>query len=119
MPGMFVHAGFLWGTACEARDRAVTSAQAIPQTWPSDSIVAILLAAASTEAFINELAEMVALDRDNPWRQSSPLAPQLRALADTLQEIEEARGSLTLKYLMASHILSGSTFTIPSPITKS
>jgi hypothetical protein len=52
---MFVHSGFLWGTACEARDRAIAFVRANPQAWPSDSIVAILLAAASTEAFINEI----------------------------------------------------------------
>jgi hypothetical protein len=78
--------------------------------WPNDSFAAIVLAAAATEAFINELGEMVAIDKDLPWRQSNPVSPSLCAFADAIQEIEEARGSLLLKYLIASQTLSGSTF---------
>ncbi len=106
MPGIIVHSGFLFGTARDARDRAIAAVRADSQVWPSDTIVAIVLAAVATEAFINELVEMVALDRDI----SNPISPLLRAFADALQEIEEARGSLLLKYLIASQTLSGSTF---------
>lgn len=110
MPGIFVHSGVLFGTACDARDRAIAAVQADSRVWPSDTIVAIVLAAAATEAFINELAETVALDKDHSWREFTPISPSLRAFADALQEIEEARGSLLLKYLIASQTLSGSTF---------
>ena len=106
MPGMFSHCGHIWLTACEARDRAVAATRANASAWPSDTIVAILLAAASTEAFINELTEMLALER-NDKRQ---LSPELRACADSLAEVESNRGSLSLKYLIASQTLSRSMF---------
>jgi hypothetical protein len=110
MPGMFVHSGFLWRTACEARDRAVVAVRENPQVWPADTIVSIVLAAAAAEAFINELTELVALQRDAAYRRTNPISPSLRAFADALQAIEESHGSLVLKYLMASQTLSGSTF---------
>lgn len=110
MPGMYAHSGFLLGTAREASDRAVDAVRQKPEIWPSDTIVSILLAAAATEAFINELTELVAMQRDSAHRQSNPISPPLRAFADVLQEVEESRGSLALKYLMASQTLSGTTF---------
>jgi hypothetical protein len=110
MPGLFVHSGFLWKTVCEARDRAVVAVRENPQVWPADTIVAIVLAAAAAEAFINELTELVALQRDAAYRRTNPISLPLRAFADALQEIEESRGNLALKYLMASQTLSGSTF---------
>jgi hypothetical protein len=110
MPGIVVHSGFLWHTACEARDRAVVAVRDNPQVWPADTIVSIILAAATTEALINELTELVALQRDAAYRRTNPISPPLRAFADALQEIEGSHGSLALKYLMASQTLSGSTF---------
>jgi hypothetical protein len=110
MPGLVVHSGFLWGTACEARDRAVVAVRENSQVWPADTIVSIVLAAATTEAFINELTELVALQRDAAYRRTNPISHSMRDFADALQEIEESRGSLALKYLIASQTLSGSTF---------
>ena len=110
MPGMYMHSGFLWATACEARDRAAAVVRDNPQAWPTDTIVSIILAAATTEAFINELTETVGIQRDSPWRQTNPISLPLRAFADALQEIEESRGSLGLKYLIASQTLSGTSF---------
>jgi hypothetical protein len=110
MPGLIVHSGFLWSTACEARDRAGTAVAENSQIWPADTIVSIILAAAATEAFINELTELVVLGRDAAYRRTHPISGPLRAFADALQEIEESRGSLALKYLIASQTLSGSTF---------
>jgi hypothetical protein len=105
-----VHSGLLWLTACQARDRALFASRDSAQVWPSDTIVCIVLAAATTEAFINELTDLVALQRDAAYRRTNPISVPLRAFADALQEIEEARGSLTLKYLIASQTLSGCTF---------
>ena len=39
-----------------------------------------------------------------------PASSSLSTCAEILQEIEDSRGSLTLKYLMASQILSGKPF---------
>jgi hypothetical protein len=73
-----------------------------PDNWPLDAVGAIILAAASTEAFINEFAEV----HQNPKLESLPL----RACSDALVEIERDRGSLRLKYLVASRMLSGKMF---------
>lgn len=107
---MYAHSGSIWRTACQARNRAAAAVEENSETWPEDTIVAIVLAAAATEAFINELAESIAIHRDSPYRPSDSISAQTRACADALQEIEESRGSLTLKYLIASQTLSGSTF---------
>jgi hypothetical protein len=105
---MFGHSGSMWRIACEARDRAIAVTRANAAAWPSDAIVAILLGAASAEAFINELAEMLLIHKNAAKLPELP--PQLRACADALTEIEDARGSLNLKYLVASQTLSGSMF---------
>jgi hypothetical protein len=107
MAVLWAHATHVWLTAREARDRAVDTVQKNPNSWPTDSIVAIVLAAASTEAFINELAESVAMDKA---RADHGLSKQLCAFADVIEEIEESRGSLLLKYLMAAQTLRGSPF---------
>jgi hypothetical protein len=112
MPGMFAHCGHLFGLAREARDRTVKAVNESPQVlvWPGDAIVTIIMAAATTEAFINELTEMVALHRDAAHRRSFPISPQLCAFANALEEIEKDHGSLQLKYIVASQMLSGRSF---------
>jgi len=108
MPVLYAHSGHLYLTACEARDRAVASAQKDANAWPSDAIVAIILSATSTEAFINELVEFVVLSKSKGDGVS--LSRELLAFAGVLEEIEDARGSLALKYLMASQTLGGTPF---------
>ena len=97
----------VWLMARQARDRAIESVNKDANSWPSDAIVAIVLSAASTEAFINELAELVAMTK---VRLDETLSSELRAFADVADEIEESRGSLRLKYLMAAQTLRGSPF---------
>lgn len=101
---LFLHSAHLWLTAREAESRALAAVAGDPASLPSDSTVAILLSAASTEAFINELAECVS--------QSSlaDLSSELRNFASVLGEVESSRGSLNLKYLLAAQTLSGSAF---------
>ena len=84
--------------AHEARDRVVTAVADNPSVWPGDATVAVLMAAVSTEAFINELAALLKMHRDSAH---AGLTAPLRACADALEEIETSRGSLSLKYLMA------------------
>jgi hypothetical protein len=110
MPGMDLHCGQVWCMACEARDRAIAAVSENPNVWPTDAIVAIVLAAASTEAFINEFAEFIDMWGKNDPSLREMLSPAVRACADALIEIEAARGTLTLKYLVASLVLCGKTF---------
>jgi hypothetical protein len=107
MSVLYAHSAHIWLTACEARNRAIASVKANQSAWPNDAIVAIVLSAASTEAFINELGELVAMKKVR--LEGSP-SRELLAFADVIAEIEESRGSLLLKYLMAAQTLGGSPF---------
>ena len=107
MPVLWTHAASIWLTACEARNRAIDTVQKEPNAWPMDSIVAIVLSAAATEAFINELAELIAMSNS---RHENILSQELRAFAVVIEEIEQSRGSLLLKYLMAAQTLRGFPF---------
>lgn len=107
MPVSYVHSAHIWLTACEARNRATEAVMKDPNAWPTDSIVAILLSAAATEAFINELAELITVTK---VQFEAFLSNELKAFADVIDEVEESRGSLLLKYLMAAYTLRGSPF---------
>lgn len=75
---------------------------------PSDAFVAIILAAAATEAFINELAELVSITR---IRLDETLTDEQRSFADVIRKLESERprGALQKKYLGAAEAL-GSPF---------
>jgi hypothetical protein len=79
---------------------------------PADALVAILFSALAAEAFINDLA--VAADMAAAFGREhgieSPVLDLLADLASALVEIETDRGSVPLKYQMASKILVGHTF---------
>lgn len=102
MPGMFGNLGVLWAATREARDRTITFLDQNPNGLPADAFVTIVLAAITSEAFINELVESAKLHSIH-----NKLTPQLQAFVDTQQEIESERGSLKLKYQMAAVTLSG------------
>ena len=86
---LYVHSRHMWGIACDSRDRAIRVVAENPDTWPSDTTVAIVMAAAATEAFINELAESVQLSRG---REPATLSSALEGFADALKEVESSRG---------------------------
>ena len=83
-----------------------------PTDFAGDATVAIILAAASTEGFINELADAVRVEREQP--QLYPVSPQLIAFADAHEQLEDPKkgrkGSTAGKYLDASEKLSGAKF---------
>ena len=87
--------------ACEMRDEAKW-VEKQPTGMSSRAVIAVILAAAASEAFINELAAEVQKTRD--------LASGLIAFGSVMKEIEDNRGSLALKYLVASQALSGKMF---------
>jgi hypothetical protein len=80
----------LFRLALDARDRA--------EQKGSDAIVAIVMASAAAEAFINDVADTPTIE------------PRLNACVDALVQLEQSRASVTLKYLVASLCLSGSSF---------
>jgi len=110
-PGaFFVHWFELLCIATGARDRAKDVQTASPDAWPHEALGGIIFSTLAAEAFINELAEAAARDAGGQWMTGRPGVDLLRDLADTLDEIEDAQGTVGLKYQMASKILSGRTF---------
>jgi hypothetical protein len=110
MPGLYFHCEQLLGLARDACDRATKAVAETEGAWPGEAVVAVVLAAASAEAFINELTELMAMKTPMLAHRGPSLPPALSAFADALTEIEESRGSTNLKYLMASQTLGGKMF---------
>jgi hypothetical protein len=106
----FVHWFELFCLATKERDKANEVQAASPNAWPDEALSAILFSALAAEAFINELAEAAARDASGHWMAGLPGVDLLRDLAETLDMIEDAQGSVGLKYHMAAKILSGRTF---------
>src|SRR5262249_23130517 len=100
--------------ARETRENGVVQdAQQGSKRYFAHSLVVIVFAALSVEAFINELAEMAGRDVDSNDRghvAGRPAEVQVLAdLAAVLGEIEDTRGTVELKYLMLSRLLTGAT----------
>jgi hypothetical protein len=102
---MYGHSRHLWAIACEARDRAAQAVSENSEVLPADATVALIMAAVAVEAFINELGESLAMRRDD-GRES--MSAPLLACANALEEIEDSRGSLQLKYIVAFNALGKS-----------
>lgn len=67
------------------------------------------MAAASTEAFINEIAEHIAIYRTADWADDY-VTPEMAACAEALAKLEGDKAQVPEKYLAASKILSGKAF---------
>ncbi len=101
MPDVFIHSLQLFGIACLSRNRVLVEASLNPDASYPDTSVAIVMAAASAEGFINELR-----DHAHPINYGEEF-PDLIALNKVLGEIEQSKGTTLLKYLAASFILPG------------
>lgn len=90
MPTLSFHSLELLLIAYKARNRARLDGER-PNALTTDSIVAVVMAAASTEAFINELAEHARVWREAAadWAPGS-VSAALGACADALVELEES-----------------------------
>ena len=89
----------LWNMARDASVRAGLSLPDPSSNPTSDATVAVVMAAASAEAFINELAYLLG-------RLDEPEEPS-KAFVAAVSQLEAERAPTTLKYLVASLILSG------------
>lgn len=93
------------------------------QGGQNDAIVAVIFATAATEAFINELAEIA----DDIVRQRrafedevqqirgvqsglAPIPPFVETLATVIQQLEESKAQVQLKFDMAHFVLRGETY---------
>lgn len=110
MKGLHCNTGVLWRQALLERDRAREQASQSPDGSADATLAAIIMAAVTAEAFINELAETIAFMADIPAVAPSVITPPLLSLAASVKEVETERGSLKLKYLIAARTLSGASF---------
>jgi len=106
MPTLSYHSLELLIIAHQARNRALLDAARRPDALTNDSIVAIVMAAASTEAFINEFAEHISLFRA---ANMDGLTASMITCSDAIAELEDSKVPVTVKFLVASQIL-GSPF---------
>lgn len=101
----------LWNIAADAAQRAREVKAASPKACTADTIGVILLAAMSTEAFINELGTRLLLE----------LSPELPAMerwtsvGTLLQQLEKEKAQIKTKYLWVSQILPGCPLTKGKP----
>jgi hypothetical protein len=109
MPGIVYQSFALWSLACDARERAGETLRADPHAYARDATVAVVLAAASTEAFINEFTESVLLYQRSKDCQDE-VTPSVGSCATILKEVDRDRGSISQKYLWAAYLLSGKCF---------
>jgi hypothetical protein len=111
MAGMYVNSSRLFGFAIEARDRTRKAIEAQPGASPGDAAVTVIMAVVAAEGFINELAEAAQLFDGEPGVPSGGSNRLgLTSLGRLLRGIEDERGSIQLKYQVASLALTGSTF---------
>jgi hypothetical protein len=103
---IYTHFAQLFYLACEARDRC-RRAEAEGR-FAGDAIVAIIIATAALEAFVNDLTTLSVsyVDRTPEIVQPDPV----QAFAGVLREAVEARVDIGSKYQLASSALSGRPF---------
>jgi hypothetical protein len=96
--------------ARQARDEATEIMSGNPNEVPTEALVAIVMSALATEAFINELTEWADMTTANVGSGAYAAYDLLRDLANTLTEVEANKGSTALKYQIAAKVLSESSF---------
>ena len=69
-------------------------------------LIAIVFAASTFEAFVNELQELASGTGDTPGATD----PIIALLSDVLKEAEACRASIRLKYLVAGTVMTGKPF---------
>ena len=104
------HWPYFLSIARGARDKTERVMTKNPQALPASSITAIIMSALTVEAFINELGEAANMTQIGREGISSAALELLQDLANAIQEIEDDKGSIGLKYQMAYKVLSGHTF---------
>lgn len=105
--GVFITYLRLLLSAYEARDRASRVGAKGANT---DAAVAVVMAVASLEAFLNELAEFVAVADANGWHQNEDFANKLRTYAIEHRRLVNgrAREQTKEKFSAAHFVLKGS-----------
>jgi hypothetical protein len=103
----FLNSPYLWKMACDMRDQAKWQ-ENNPRGMSSRALISVILSAAATEAFINELVAEVE-------KAGHSVSADLAAFSGMMREIEDNRGGIGLKYLVASQSLSRTMFDKGAP----
>jgi hypothetical protein len=105
--GTFVNSGYLFGIAKKAYERAKVAAKHERSHESLDPLISIVFAAAAGEAFISEIGEL-AQSAGVLGVGSEPR--EVQSVARVLSEVEDARGTTNLKFLLAKLALAGEPF---------
>jgi len=95
MSAMHLNSYFIFLSACRLRDLALAIVGEKPDSSPSFVIGTIVLSTVTTEGFINELGHFASLCDHR----------ELKSCGSALKLLEEEQGKLTVKYLLAGHML--------------
>ena len=109
MAGVFINSGCLFGIAKQSYERARTVVKGDRATGSNEPLISIVFAAATAEAFINEIGELAAQPRSQ-YPEVGPESEQVVNLARLLSEVEDAHGTTNMKYLLGKLALTGKTF---------
>lgn len=104
--GMFTNAAPLFILAKKAYERT-KDASSDRESGEIDALVAIVFSAAALEAFVNESVELAELGAASSGYYEPGPVTNFRRL---LREVEESRGSIQLKFLLAKQTLTGHTY---------
>ena len=107
--GMFINSGCLLGMAKQAYERAKLAAKHDRSHESLDPLISIVFGAAAGEAFINEIGELAAQPAGS-FPGFGPEPEGVQNVARLLSEVEDARGTTNLKFLLAKLALSGQPF---------
>jgi hypothetical protein len=98
----YCHSPHIWLLARDARIRAAAVVAANADSPAVDALAAIILAAAASEGFINELGTLCINTRPD-----SHFPPSVVTLGNELLKLEQARRPTLAKYATTATILSG------------
>ena len=105
--GFFINGAVLFNRAKEAFERSKKSSTDERQLGQMDAIDAVVFSVAALECFINEVSEL-ARQACSDKRNDNP--PSVETLGRLLREVEEKKGSLRLKFMLAHLVFTGQTY---------
>lgn len=103
LPFKSYSSGHLFSIAKQAYERTIGD-KSDREPGKKDALIAVVFAASSLEAFINELADLATAELSQPHSESA------KVFASLMDEVENSRGSIRLKFMLAKFVLSGSTY---------
>ncbi|GAB4578012.1 MAG: hypothetical protein Fur0022_07440 [Anaerolineales bacterium] len=103
-PGFFTNSARLFAIAKQAYERAKAEVSHELSHESNEPLIAIIFSAAAVEAFINEIGVLAS------HSTSEPASNQIQNIGSLLSEIEDARGTTNLKYMVGKFVLTGKAF---------